>query len=50
MWLFFSLLGKHVLTPSLTDEQIDLSSLSKGVYLLKVTAEGQQLTQKVVKR
>lgn len=46
----FSLLGKRVLTPSITDNQIDLSPLSKGVYILKVTSDGEQLTQKIVKR
>ncbi len=47
----FNLLGQEVATKSInaTQSQIDMSNLSKGTYLVKVTAENQVKTIKVIK-
>jgi len=47
----FNLLGQEVLIKSLNDNQskIDMSHLSKGTYMVKVTADNQVKTIKVIK-
>jgi Secretion system C-terminal sorting domain len=47
----FNLLGQEVATKSInaTQSQIDMSNLSKGTYLVKVTADNQVKTIKVIK-
>jgi len=46
-----SLLGQNVLTKTVNDLQaeINLSSLSNGVYFVKVSSEGQEKTIKIIK-
>ena len=47
----FNLLGQEVITKSLNQNQsqIDMSNLSRGTYMLKVTADNQVKTIKVIK-
>jgi len=47
----FNMLGQEVLAKSINDSQsrIDMSNLSRGTYLVKVTADGQVKTIKVIK-
>ena len=47
----FNLLGQEVATKAInaTQSQIDMSNLSKGTYLVKVTADNQVKTIKVIK-
>lgn len=46
-----SLLGQKIMTKKINDLQteINLSSLSKGVYFVKVMSEGQEKTMKIIK-
>lgn len=45
----YNLLGKQVFYQSqISNESIDISSLSKGIYLLKMNTEGKSKTQKLV--
>lgn len=48
----FSVLGQSVLTRSIeaNNSQIDVSRLTTGVYLMKVTADGQTATYQVIKK
>ncbi|MEP6803560.1 MAG: T9SS type A sorting domain-containing protein, partial [Flavobacterium sp.] len=47
-----SVIGKSVLTKKInnTHSEIDLSNVASGFYLLKVKAEGQTKTIKIVKK
>jgi hypothetical protein len=44
----FDVLGKLVLKTNVTNQPINVSSLNKGVYILKITEEGQTATRKLV--
>lgn len=45
----YNLLGKKVISEtSLVNDRLNISSLSKGVYLLKINADNKSLTRKVV--
>lgn len=45
----FTLLGQKVKSQSsLTDNKLSVSDLSKGIYLLKVSAEGSSTTKKII--
>jgi hypothetical protein len=48
----FNLLGKQVLSSSFSDIQsnVDVSSISAGIYILKVTEDGKTATKKLVIR
>ncbi|ARV07991.1 hypothetical protein BTO04_05155 [Polaribacter sp. SA4-10] len=48
----FNLLGKQVLSSSFSGVQsnVDVSSISDGIYILKVTEAGKTATKKVVIR
>jgi hypothetical protein len=48
----FTVLGQSVLTRSINaaSSQLDISRLSTGVYLMRVTADGQTATYQVIKR
>lgn len=45
----YTLLGQAVMTGIIEDNQLDVSSLSKGVYLLEMTNTDKIFTQKLVK-
>lgn len=42
--------GKRVLTTTLRNDQLDISSLKSGVYVLRLEVEGEMLQQRFVKR
>lgn len=44
----FNMLGKQVVNTTLTNEQLNVSNLNKGIYLLKVTQGNTTTTQKLV--
>ncbi|MGY0408558.1 MAG: T9SS type A sorting domain-containing protein, partial [Polaribacter sp.] len=48
---FYDILGKKVLTSKITNtkKQVDISSLSKGVYLLKINTNHKSVTKKFIK-
>jgi hypothetical protein len=48
----FTVLGQSVMTRSInaTSSQLDISRLSTGIYLMKVTADGNTATYQVIKR
>ncbi|MFT5077481.1 MAG: hypothetical protein ACI85B_002553, partial [Flavobacteriaceae bacterium] len=48
----FNLLGKQVLLSSFSGVQsnVDISSISAGIYILKVTEDGKTATKKLVIR
>ncbi len=45
----FSVDGKRALTATLRNNQLDISTLKRGVYMLRLQVDGQQLQQKFVK-
>lgn len=47
---FFNVLGKKVYSIVLTGRQLNISNLSKGVYILKITENGVSETRKLVIR
>jgi len=48
----YNILGKLVKTaqPNTTDVNIDLNSLSTGIYMVRIEAEGKVSTQKIIKK
>lgn len=44
----YDLVGKQVLNTTTNNEAINVSSLNKGVYMLKITEEGKTATRKLV--
>jgi len=46
--IVFDMLGKKVIETELLENQLDLTSLQSGVYLLQLTQEGNSVTKKVV--
>lgn len=44
----YDILGKIALTTRTTNQTIDISSLTKGVYIAKITEEGKTSTRKVI--
>jgi len=46
----FDITGKRLINTSLTADSLEVSSLSAGMYLIKVTVEGQSKTSKLVVR
>ena len=46
----FDITGKRLINTSLTSDSLEVSSLSAGMYLIKVTVEGQSKTSKLVVR
>lgn len=44
----YNLLGKQVIAQTLTNSTVNVSSLSSGVYLVKVSVEGKTATKKLV--
>lgn len=44
----FDVLGKSVLSTKIINNTIDISSLSKGIYIAKITEEGKTETRKIV--
>jgi len=46
----FDITGKRLINSSLSADTLDVSSLSTGMYLIKVTVEGQSKTSKLVVR
>ena len=44
----FDVLGKQVLTQTVNDNRLNVSSLTSGIYLLKVVQEGATTTKKLV--
>ena len=47
----YNILGKLIKTKtiSIDNNKIDISSLSKGIYLVKINLENQMITKKLVK-
>ncbi|MDD7884541.1 T9SS type A sorting domain-containing protein [Flavivirga sp. 57AJ16] len=45
---FFNVLGKQVYATILTGKELNISNLSKGVYILKITENGISETRKLV--
>ena len=46
----FDIAGQRVLTGTLRNDQLDISSLKSGVYMLRILVGGRQVQQKFVKR
>ena len=46
----FDITGKRLINTSLTADSLEVSSLSAGMYLIKVTVEGQSKTSKLIVR
>ena len=46
----FSIDGQRALTSTLRNDQLDISSLKSGVYMLRLQLNGRMLQQKFVKR
>jgi hypothetical protein len=46
----FDITGKRLINTSLSADTLEVSSLSAGVYLIKVTVEGQSKTSKLIVR
>jgi hypothetical protein len=46
----FDIAGQRVLTGTLRNDQLDITSLKSGVYMLRMQVGGRQLQQKFVKR
>jgi len=46
----FDVLGKKVLSTSLTTNQLDITALHSGVYVIQITQEGVTSTQKLIVR
>ena len=44
----FDVLGKVTLTAKVTNQPINISSLAKGIYMVKITEEGKVATRKIV--
>ncbi|WP_366186048.1 T9SS type A sorting domain-containing protein [Flavobacterium ovatum] len=44
----YNILGKQVLSKEVASGQVDVSSLNKGVYVLKITEAGKTSTRKIV--
>lgn len=44
----FDTLGKEVMNAQITDENVNVSSLNKGVYFVKISEEGKTSTRKLV--
>ncbi|WMI66362.1 T9SS type A sorting domain-containing protein [Aestuariibaculum sp. YM273] len=47
---FFDVLGKRIYSTTLVGKELNISSLNKGVYILKVTENGISETRKLVIR
>ncbi|GAA3596100.1 T9SS type A sorting domain-containing protein [Flavivirga amylovorans] len=45
---FFNVLGKQIRSIVLTGKELNISNLSKGVYILKITEKGFSETRKLV--
>lgn len=45
---FFNVLGKQIFSTVLTGKELNISSLSKGVYILKITEDNVSETRKLV--
>ena len=45
---FYNVLGKQIFTTNLTGKELNISNLSKGVYILKITEGGASETRKLV--
>ena len=46
----FDITGKRLINTSLSADTLDVSSMSSGMYLVKVTVEGQSKTSKLIIR
>ncbi|MBC3757008.1 T9SS type A sorting domain-containing protein [Hyunsoonleella sp. SJ7] len=46
----FNVLGKQILAPVITRKELDISTLSSGVYILKITENAVTETRKLVIR
>ncbi len=46
----FDITGKRLINTSLSADTLEVSSLSAGMYLIKVTVEGQSKTSKLIVR
>ena len=46
----FDITGKRLMNTSLSADTLDVSSISSGMYLVKVTIEGQSKTSKLIIR
>jgi len=46
----FDITGKRLINTSLSADTLDVSSISSGMYLVKVTIEGQSKTSKLIIR
>ena len=46
----YDVLGKQVLNTVVTNETVNVSGLTSGVYIVKVTEEGKTATRKLVVR
>ncbi len=45
----YTLLGQEIMTSTIENNQLDLSFLSGGIYLIKITNDRGELTQKLIK-
>lgn len=45
---FYDVLGKRIFTTNLTGKELNISSLNKGVYILKITENSKSETRKLV--
>jgi hypothetical protein len=49
--VLYDILGKKVLSQNeLTNNRLDISSLTKGVYFMKINANGNSITKKIIKK
>lgn len=44
----FDVLGRNVITTSTSDSKLDVSSVEKGIYLMRVTIENSTVTKKLI--
>ncbi|OBQ57294.1 T9SS type A sorting domain-containing protein [Tamlana sp. s12] len=44
----FDVLGKRLMSKNLVGRELNISQLSKGIYILKITEKGQSETRKLV--
>ena len=45
----FSMLGKEVMQPKVKNNQVDISNLPKGIYLLQIQSDKTKITKKIIK-
>ncbi|WP_298531062.1 T9SS type A sorting domain-containing protein [uncultured Algibacter sp.] len=45
---FYDVLGKRIFTSNIRSKELNISSLNKGVYILRITENGKRETRKLI--